>query len=76
MILKDLSLRDFRSYETAKYAFSPDVNIICGDNGRGKTNLLEAIFVLTGVRSWRAGKKAELVRWDEPKAQLQATVAG
>ena len=54
MILKDLSLRDFRSYQRAEYAFSPDVNIICGDNGRGKTNLLEAIFVLTGVRSWRA----------------------
>ena len=74
MILKDLSLRDFRSYETAEYAFSPDVNIICGDNGRGKTNLLEAIFLLTGVRSWRAAKKAELVRWDVPKAELKATV--
>ena len=74
MILKDLSLRDFRSYAAAEYAFSPDVNIICGDNGRGKTNLLEAIFLLTGVRSWRAAKKAELVRWDMPKAQLQATV--
>ena len=74
MILKDLSLRDFRSYSAAEYAFSPDVNIICGDNGRGKTNLLEAIFLLTGVRSWRAAKKAELVRWDMPKAQLQATV--
>jgi DNA replication and repair protein RecF len=74
MILKDLSLRDFRSYETTEYAFSPDVNIICGDNGRGKTNLLEAIFLLTGVRSWRAAKKAELVRWDVPKAELKATV--
>ena len=74
MILKDLSLRDFRSYAAAEYAFSPDVNIICGDNGRGKTNLLEAIFLLTGVRSWRAAKKAELVRWDMPKAQLRATV--
>ena len=74
MILKDLSLRDFRSYAAAEYAFSPDVNIICGDNGRGKTNLLEAIFLLTGVRSWRAAKQAELVRWDMPTAQLQATV--
>lgn len=74
MILKDLSLRDFRSYETAEYTFSPDVNIICGDNGRGKTNLLEAVFILTGVRSWRAAKKAELVRWDVPRAELKATV--
>ena len=74
MILNEISLRDFRSYDLAEFSFSPGVNIICGDNGRGKTNLLEAIFLLTGVRSWRAGKKAELVRWDEPKAQLEATV--
>ena len=74
MILNTLSLRDFRSYEAADLSFAPGVNIICGDNGRGKTNLLEAIFLLTGVRSWRAAKKAELVRWEESKAQLRATV--
>ncbi len=74
MILRDLSLRDFRSYQAADLQFSPQVNIICGDNGKGKTNLLEAIYLLTGVRSWRAAKKAELVRWEQPKALLQATV--
>ncbi len=74
MILKDISLRDFRSYEAAEFSFSPGVNIICGDNGKGKTNLLEGIFLLTGVRSWRAAKKAELVRWDAPQAGLSARV--
>ncbi len=74
MVLKDLSLRDFRSYPAADLSFSPQVNIICGDNGKGKTNLLEAIWMLTGVRSWRAAKKAELVRWEQPKALLSATV--
>ena len=74
MILEHISLRDFRSYDAAGFEFSPDVNIICGDNGRGKTNLLESIWMLTGVRSWRAAKKAELVRWDSPKALLKANV--
>ena len=74
MILQSISLRDFRSYDAAGFEFSPDVNIICGDNGRGKTNLLESIWMLTGVRSWRAAKKAELVRWDSPKALLKAYV--
>ena len=74
MILNSLSLRDFRSYEAVDLSFSPGVNIICGDNGRGKTNLLEAVWLLTGVRSWRAAKKAELVRWDSQKATIRAGV--
>ena len=74
MILNTLSLRDFRSYEAADLSFSPGVNIICGDNGRGKTNLLEGIWLLTGVRSWRAAKKAELVRWEAQKAAVRAGV--
>lgn len=74
MILKDMALRNFRSYDRAAFSFSPEVNIICGDNGRGKTNLLEGIYLLTGVRSWRAAKKAELVRWDTDCAELQAGV--
>lgn len=74
MILQSLQLRDFRSYQQAQFSFSPGVNIICGDNGKGKTNLLEAIWCLTGLRSWRCAKKNELVLWDAPSAQLQAQV--
>lgn len=74
MILHSISLRQFRSYDTADFTFAPGVNIICGDNGRGKTNLLEGIWMLTGVRSWRAAKKAELVRWEEQTALLKAQV--
>ena len=74
MILNEISLRDFRSYDLAEFSFSPGVNIICGDNGRGKTNLLEGIWMLTGVRSWRAAKKAELIRWDADRASLCARV--
>ena len=35
MILRSVSLRDFRSYETAAFTFSPEVNILCGENGSG-----------------------------------------
>ena len=74
MILNDISLRDFRSYDAADFSFSPGVNIICGDNGKGKTNLLEGIFLLTGVRSWRAAKKSELIRWDAVRAAVSGHV--
>ncbi len=73
MILRELALRDFRSYDRGTFSFSPGVNIIRGDNGKGKTNLLEGIWLLTGVRSWRSGKKAELIRWEREKALLRGT---
>ena len=74
MRIDGVELRQFRSYEKAGFAFSAGVNIVCGDNGRGKTNLLEALWLLTGVRSWRAAKKAVLVRWEQERALLRARV--
>lgn len=74
MRIDGIELRQFRSYEKAAFAFSPDVNIVCGDNGRGKTNLLEAVWLLTGVRSWRAARKSVLVRWEQERALLRARV--
>ena len=74
MILEQLTLRNFRSYETGSFSFLPESNIIFGENGKGKTNLLEAILLLTGGRSWRAARKSELVRWDASAAYLSAKV--
>lgn len=74
MILKQVSLQNFRGYEKAEFSFDPGVNIVCGDNGKGKTNLLESIWVMTGVRSWRAMRKSELISWDKEKAHVSAAV--
>lgn len=74
MILQSLQLRDFRSYAQGTFSFSPESNILYGENGIGKTNLLEAVLLLTGARSWRAGRKSELVRWDCDRAFISGTV--
>lgn len=74
MILRSIALRDFRSYQEERFSFQEGVNIVCGDNGRGKTNLLEAVWMLTGVRSWRTAKKGEAVRWEAEKAVLRGEV--
>lgn len=74
MILHSIQLQDFRSYEQAAFSFQPGVNILCGDNGKGKTNLLEAIWCLTGLRSWRCARKQELVRWEQSAALIQGKV--
>ncbi len=62
MYLTSHALTDYRNI--ASLTFLPDqgVNVICGDNGHGKTNLLESVFLLTGARSFRGGKDASLIR--------------
>lgn len=74
MIVRHISLRNFRSYETASFSFSDGVNIVCGDNGKGKTNLLEAVWLLTGTKSWRAARKAVFIRWEQEQTILHANV--
>ena len=62
MQLYNIALRDFRNYETLSLDFSPEVNLIVGDNAQGKTNLIEAIGYLGSGKSFRTQKNAELVR--------------
>ena len=69
-----IELEQFRSYEQASFDFSPDVNVITGENARGKTNLLESIYLLTGARSWRTRFDRELIRFDCPFARIRAEI--
>lgn len=64
MLLHRLSLHNFRSYEAREFAFSPQVSMIVGRNGVGKTNILEAIHVLMQGKSFRDSDE-QLVRHDE-----------
>ena len=65
---------NFRNYEAFSLSFSPDVNLIVGDNAQGKTNLLEAIGYLGSGRSFRAQKTSELVRFGAEFCNLSGTV--
>ena len=51
MFLEKIHLSNFKNYEEASYAFSPQVNCIVGENGSGKTNLLDAIYFLALSKS-------------------------
>ncbi|MDR0325360.1 MAG: DNA replication and repair protein RecF [Oscillospiraceae bacterium] len=72
MTLLSITLRDFRSYTEAAFAFSGGVNVISGPNGAGKTNLLEAIYYLATSKSARAARDADLIRFDRPGAEIGA----
>ncbi|MDD2518324.1 MAG: DNA replication/repair protein RecF [Bacilli bacterium] len=51
MIIKSIKITNFRNYTDLNISFSPNINIIYGDNGQGKTNLLESIYVLGITKS-------------------------
>jgi DNA replication and repair protein RecF len=63
MHLKSLRLVDFRCYESLDLAFDPGINYVHGSNGMGKTSLVEAVCLLSTMRSFRGAKNAELIRW-------------
>jgi len=64
MHLEKLSLVNFRNYTETEAAFSPDLNLIYGLNAQGKTNFLEAIYLVCLGRSFRVAKNQELVKKD------------
>jgi DNA replication and repair protein RecF len=73
--LESLSLRQFRNYSEQTVQFGDaDVQLFVGRNGSGKTNLLEAVSVLSITRSCRGRDDEEMVRWDDAFYQLKATV--
>ena len=64
MIVKEISFHNFRNLKDNKIKVSENVNVICGDNAQGKTNLLECIWLFNGVRSFRGSKDAELISFN------------
>ena len=74
MQLNKISVRDFRNYEDLSLEFSPEVNLIVGENAQGKTNLIEAIGYLGSGKSFRAQKSSELVRIGADFAEISGSV--
>lgn len=65
MIIENLTLRNFRNYESASITFSKGLNIITGKNAQGKTNLLESLIYLSLTRSHRINDDKKLIKDDE-----------
>jgi len=72
MFLKKLLLRNFRNYANAEVVFSPSVNLIQGENGQGKTNLLVAIHFISTGRSFRTNSLSDLILFGQSFFYLEA----
>ena len=62
MHLAHLRLRDFRNYARLDVDFAPGFHLLLGDNAQGKTNILEAIYLIATLRSFRGVGGAQMVR--------------
>ena len=73
-MLKHLELTNFRNYEKHSIDFGK-TTILVGANGIGKTNILEAICLISTGRSWRTNKDNEVVKWGADLAKIKGFLA-
>src|ERR1700755_3691214 len=74
MYVARVELTDFRSYERAAAAFDPGVSVLVGQNGMGKTNLLEALGYVATLDSHRVATDAPLVRAGAASAVIRCEI--
>lgn len=74
MMVKSIELDFFRNYPHVEAQFSPEINVIWGENAQGKTNLLEAISYLSTASSHRARYDRELIQFGNDHAFVKAEI--
>ncbi len=71
MIIRKLKYSNFRNLKDGELIFGEGMNIITGENGQGKTNLIEALWLFNGVKSFRNAKDKELIAFQKSHAEVE-----
>ena len=74
MKIERLKLTNFRNYLNLELNLNPNINIFVGNNGEGKTNILESIYVLSLTKSNRLGNENDLIKFQEDVAKIEGLV--
>ena len=74
MRIEHLKLTNFRNYSSLEIDFHKNVNIFIGDNGKGKTNILESIYVLSLTKTNRYGIEDNLIKFNEECAKIEGLI--
>ncbi|ADL11556.1 DNA replication/repair protein RecF [Acetohalobium arabaticum] len=74
MYLTNLFLKNFRNYHTLELKLNRNLNIFIGDNAEGKTNILEAIYLLSTGDSHRTNITSEMVNWQQDSFYISSLV--
>lgn len=71
MWVKNIKLSNFRNYENIDINLEKNINIFYGENAQGKTNIIEAIFLSSMGKSFRAKKDAEMIKLNKKTASVE-----
>jgi len=71
MLLKQVSFHNFRNFEKETFTANPFLTIVIGENARGKTNLLEGIYVVVQGQGFRESKEEELINVDKNSGYVE-----
>lgn len=74
MIIKNLELKNYRNYDELNISFNKKLNIIIGDNAQGKTNILEAIYVLAVTKSYLGVSDKNLIKIGNKFSLIKAVI--
>lgn len=74
MYIKNIALHHFRNYEQEEVHFSNETNLIIGENAQGKTNLIEAVYLLSKGVSFKGAKDEEMIQTENEKAGLSGLI--
>ena len=76
LYLKTFASRNFRNLAEGYIQLHPRFNLFVGENGQGKTNLLEAVYYLLTLRPMRNVRPRELLAWEQSAATVQGELDG
>ena len=71
MWINNIKINNFRNYNNEEIELNKNINIFYGDNAQGKTNIMEAIFLSSMGKSFRAKKDKEMIKIGENKATVE-----
>lgn len=75
MLVRHLSLKDFRNYPQGEFVFNPGLNALIGRNGQGKTNVVEALMFLATLRSHRTAQDHAMIRASHDAAVIRCRLS-
>ena len=76
MIINELNITQYRNLENVNLTCDTGLNVICGENGQGKTNILETIWLFTGSKSFNGGTINEQIPFDKDFIKVQMSFFG
>ena len=70
MNIKKIKIQNFRNISDIGLEFDKEINVICGENAQGKTNIIEALWLFSGAKSFRNTKDTEFIKFGQSRAKI------